>query len=106
MLKQKPASKLINAWRAGVPALVAEEPAYASLKTSTLDYIAIDSPQDVLAALRQLRAEPDRYLAMAANGNRRGLSYAVEFTRERWLKFLLHEVMPDFERWLIARRNG
>jgi hypothetical protein len=37
MLRQKPASKLTNGWLAGTPALLANEPAYASLRRSSLD---------------------------------------------------------------------
>ena len=35
----KPASKLINAWHAGVPALLGPEPAFQALRRSELDYL-------------------------------------------------------------------
>ena len=99
MLRQKPASKLTNAWRAGVPALLADEPAYASLRASDLDYIAIDSPTDVLAALQRLRAMPARYSAMAANGQSRGAAFSVAAVKAQWMRFLLFRVLPEAAKW-------
>jgi hypothetical protein len=105
MLRQKPASKLTNAWRAGVPALLADEPAYASLRASDLDYIAIDSPTDVLAALRRLRAMPARYAAMAANGRSRGAAFSVAAVKAQWMRFLLFRVLPEAVDWHAARHG-
>jgi hypothetical protein len=105
MLRQKPASKLTNAWRAGVPALLSNEPAYASLRASDLDYIAIDSPTDVLAALERLRAMPARYAAMAANGRSRGAAFSVASVKAQWMRFLLFRVLPEAVDW-HARRHG
>ena len=105
MLRQKPASKLINAWLAGTPALLANEPAYASLRRSGLDYIAIDSPADVLAALRHLRSSPGQYAAMADNGRRRGVDFSIEATKARWMRFLLDRVVPEATAWRAARHQ-
>jgi len=99
MLRQKPASKLTNAWRAGVPALLANEPAYAALRAGDLDYIAIDSPTDVLAALERLRSMPAHYAAMAANGRSRGAAFSVEAVKAQWMRFLLFRVMPEAAVW-------
>jgi hypothetical protein len=106
MLRQKPASKLINAWLARTPALLANEPAYASLRRSGLDYIAIESPADVLAALRQLRSSPAQYAAMVDNGRRRSADYSVESTKARWMRFLLDEVVPAAIAWQAAPRGS
>lgn len=53
---KKPASKLINAWFAETPALLGPEPAFQELRQSELDYIEVRSKEDVLRALRHLRA--------------------------------------------------
>lgn len=105
MLRQKPASKLTNAWRAGVPALLANEPAYAALRAGDLDYIAIDSPTDVLTALERLRSMPAHYAAMAANGRSRGAAFSVEAVKAQWMRFLLFRVMPEAAAW-HAQRHG
>jgi len=104
LLKHKPASKLVNAWLAGTPALLADEPAYATLRRGPLDYISIASPADVIAAVRMLRDAPQRYEAMVANGRQRGRAYEAAVTRERWLRLLRDEVVPDAERWRRSRR--
>jgi hypothetical protein len=106
MLRQKPASKLTNAWIAGTPALLANEPAYAGLRRSPLDYIAIDSARDVLAALQHLRSSPGLYAAMADNGRRRGIEYSVEATKGRWMKFFLERVVPAATAWQATRRGA
>ena len=103
MLQQKPASKLTNAWLAGVPALLANEPAYACLRRSGLDYLATGSPADVLRALRTLRACPGMYAAMAANGQRRGADYTVAAVKSQWLRFIADRVIPEAEAWRAAR---
>jgi len=103
MLRQKPASKLTNAWLAGVPALLANEPAHACLRRSDLDYIAIDSPADVLAALRRLHTCPRLHEAMAENGRRRGADFAVDAVKAQWLRFVADRVVREAEAWRAAR---
>lgn len=94
MLAQKPASKLINAWLAGVPALLGHEPGYAALRESELDYLTIAGPEAALAAVQRLQHDPTLYAAMIQNGYLRAVSYTVDASRERWLRFLLDEVVP------------
>jgi len=95
MLRQKPASKLVNAWLAGVPLLAMPEPAFEALRFSALDYVSITGPDDVIAAIVELRARPARYHAMVANGAHRAREFSVAATRARWLDFLLGEVLPQ-----------
>jgi hypothetical protein len=98
MLEQKPPSKLINAWHAGVPALLGYEPAFERLRQSALDYFSVDSAEEVIAAVQRLQNEEGLYQSMVENGLRRRLAFSVEAIRQRWLGFLLNEVMPDAER--------
>ena len=104
MLQHKPASKLINAWLAGTPALLGAEPAFAQLKRSALDYVAIETPQDVIAAVDRLRASPAEYLAMVDNGRRRGTAFSAQATKRRWMHFLQDEVIPNAIEWRSAQR--
>ena len=106
VLRHKPASKLVNAWLAGTPALLANEPAYAALKRSALDYIGIESPYDVIKAVERLRGSPQHYLAMVSNGRRRGEMFDVVPTKERWLRLLLDEVIPAAIEWRDEKRYG
>ncbi|MGA2549443.1 MAG: hypothetical protein ABSF50_04780 [Burkholderiaceae bacterium] len=95
MLAHKPASKLINAWIAGTPALLADEPAYRCLRRSELDFLAVDSAQDVLAAIRRLKTDPLLYYAMVHNGHVRAVDYSVNQVRELWLECLAERALPD-----------
>lgn len=99
MLRNKPASKLVNAWLAGVPAIVAPEPAFEQLRSSDLDFIATTDAGSTLEALRQLATVPGCYRAMAQNATARGREFTVDAVRARWLSLLLDEAIPAFERW-------
>lgn len=94
VLKCKPATKLYNAWLAGVPLLAGREPAYEELRRSPLDYIEIRSAADVLVALDVLRACPRLYAATVENGLARAASFTVDALRERWMDLLEKEVVP------------
>ncbi len=74
--KTKPASKLVNAWLAGVPALLGREAAYTELRQSPLDYLEVNDGKEIIKAVSYLQENPDIYSAMADNGFRR----AVEFS--------------------------
>jgi hypothetical protein len=94
MLLHKPVSKLTNAWLAEVPALLNDEPAYLKLRTDPLDYISIDSAQDVFSAVRWLRSTPGMYWAMVERGRKRGVEYTVDALRARWMNLFLDVVIP------------
>lgn len=97
VLETKPATKLYNAWLAGVPMLAYPEPAYCELRQAALDFIAIHDGTDVLRSVDLLRANPRLYDAMVANGRARGRDFAVEATRQRWLDLIDEEIAPAFE---------
>jgi hypothetical protein len=105
MLVLKPATKLVNAWLAGVPALLADEPAFRALRESELDYVAASGPEDVLAAVRRLQVDSERYRGMIANGRRRAAAYSNAAVTARWMNLLTGEILPDYRSWL-ARHSG
>jgi len=86
--RSKPATKLVNAWLAGVPALLGPEPAFRELRRSALDYLEVDGAAAALAALDRLRADPDLYRAMVENGRRRAAQYDVAAVLARWRELL------------------
>lgn len=101
VLATKPATKLYNAWLAGIPVLAAPEPAYREARRGDLDFLEIAGAGDVLAAVDLLRARPELYRAMVDNGRVRGLEYSVPATRARWLEFFDEVALPGF----LARRD-
>jgi hypothetical protein len=61
-------------------------------------------PREVIAAIRELRASPDLYRAMVANASRRGAEFSVASTKDRWLRFLQSDVVPDALEWRNRNR--
>jgi hypothetical protein len=98
----KPPSKLINAWAVGCPALLGPEQAFASLRRSPLDYFEVKNPHDVLAALRRLKAEPELYQAMVANGALRFKDFSVDAVARRWEEFFAGPVAERYQKWLAG----
>lgn len=96
VLATKPATKLYNAWQAGVPMLASPEPAYRELRRAPIDFLEIRDARDVLHAIDLLRVNPNLYAAMVANGRERGMEFAVEATRRRWLTLFDGEIIPAF----------
>jgi hypothetical protein len=84
----KPASKLLNAWHAGTPALLGPEPAFQALRTSDLDYVEVRTPADALAAIDRLKREPGRYRAMTEQAARRAPEFSEDAIAARWARLL------------------
>ncbi|WP_373356090.1 glycosyltransferase [Pseudoroseicyclus sp. CXY001] len=95
----KPASKLTNAWMAGVPALLGPEPAFQSLRRDPLDYIEVRSPADVLAAIDRLQGEAGLYRRMVENGRARAVDYALPAVLTRWITLLNGPIAAAWARW-------
>ncbi|HZZ95361.1 MAG TPA: hypothetical protein VFE23_22570 [Usitatibacter sp.] len=106
MLATKPASKLVNAWLAGVPAVLAAEPAFEALKRGPLDFIPARDAGEALAAIAALKREPSRYRAMVRNGLERGRELDVDAVRAQWLDLLLGEAVPAHARWHAEPGGG
>ncbi|HEX4951964.1 MAG TPA: glycosyltransferase [Thermoanaerobaculia bacterium] len=90
----KPATKLCNAWAAGVPALLGPEPAYRELRESELDYLEVSSSAEALAAIDRLRASPELYLAMVEQARRRVAAFTPAAIASCWVD-LLWQRIPD-----------
>lgn len=100
---RKPATKLYNAWFAGVPALLGPELAYREQRRSALDYIEVDGSQAAQAAILSLIAAPARYQAMVDSGLQRSAEFGVPRILGLWQQLLL-ETVPALERSPRVRR--
>jgi hypothetical protein len=100
----KPASKLINAWLAGVPALLGPEPAFRDLRQSELDYIEIKTPQDAIDAVSRLKSQSSLYEAMVSNSFRRASEYTEDCNARRWVDALSGPIAQGYRRWLKKSR--
>ena len=91
---KKPASKLINAWLAGVPAILGPEQAYRELRQNELDYIEASSPEEAHAAIVRLKNDPVLYKAMVQRAQERARQVTAENCVESWAH-LLFTVIPQ-----------
>lgn len=91
---QKPASKLVNAWHAGVPSILGPEYAYRELRSSPLDYIEVTSVDEAIQAIDRLRETPMLYRRMVEHGRQRAAEFTPERITERWAE-ILFERLPQ-----------
>lgn len=98
VLATKPATKLYNAWHAGVPLLAMPEPAYLELRRSPFDFIEIRGERDVVRAVDSLRRHPQLYRDIVENGRLRAREFGIESTRERWIALIEREAAPAWRR--------
>jgi hypothetical protein len=100
MRTSKPATKLVNAWLAGVPALLGPEYQFREIRRSDLDYIEVSSAEEAKVAVRRLLADPDLYREMVENGRMRATEFSAEAILGRWTE-LLYQTIPA-----LARRRS
>jgi hypothetical protein len=90
----KPFTKLINAWRAGVPAILSPDSAYQLLRKSELDYIEVKSQAELVEALKRLKQDKHLIEAMVTNGLLRAKELDNSDIAMKW-RNLLDEVAPQ-----------
>ena len=100
----KPAQKLINAWRAGVPALLGHEVGYQELHDSDRDYIEIDSVDEVIQALEKLKDDVSFRNKMIRNGLEKSENYTAEAIEIRWGNLFRDRIFPACNEWLATPR--
>jgi hypothetical protein len=96
----KPASKLVNAWMAGVPAILSSESAFRSLRQTSLDYLEVKTPDECFQALQTLHDNPNLRLAMIKNGHNRSKDFSDLQITERWLDLLKNQAPVIYESWI------
>lgn len=99
-LTRKPPIKLVNAWLAGVPAILGPEVGYQAMRQSELDYIEVKSPDEAIAALKKLKEQPKLYEAMVTNGLERGKEFSPNKIAEKWREVLAGPVADGYRAWM------
>jgi hypothetical protein len=95
----KPASKLVNAWLAGVPSILGKESAFSELRRSPYDYLEAISVAGALQAVERLRQDHRLRVAMTDQGNRRARDFTEKALTAQWRNLLATDVPELFERW-------
>jgi hypothetical protein len=102
---RKPPTKLVNAWAAGVPAILGPESAYRAARKSPLDYVEVSSLAEACRAVDELRADPGRYLAMVENGRNRAREFSAGRVGRDW-ETLLFSTVPELLARPLRRLRG
>ncbi|MGF1521776.1 MAG: hypothetical protein ACFBSF_05585 [Leptolyngbyaceae cyanobacterium] len=97
--RHKPATKLYNAWLAGVPAILGCESGYQAERQTDLDYLEVTCLDEVKQALKRLQEDPDLRQAMVRNGQMRSRAIAPETLTQRWLGLIQDTLLPIYEQW-------
>ena len=95
----KPATKLANAWLAGVPAILGPESAYQDLRNDDLDYIEARSCDDVVNAVRRLKETPFLYRAMRARAAQRSPDFTANAVAKIWRDTLAGPITAGYRKW-------
>jgi hypothetical protein len=85
---RKPATKLVNAWCAGVVPIVAPEAGYLELVDDGRDAIVAGDARSIVDALKQLRDNPDPVLRVIAAGQIKAERWATERVLDEWQQLL------------------
>jgi len=106
----KPATKLVNAWLAGVPAVLGPEDAYRELRRGRLDYLEVRSLTEAERAVDRLATDSGLYLDMVANGRTRASAFTAEEVAQRWATLLFEDLPRALAagggRRAASRRSG
>lgn len=97
--ERKPASKLLNAWAAGTPAILSPDDAFKDLRISDLDYLVAQDVQEIIERLRQLRDNPALRQVMAEHGRERAAEYRPEMIIREWKTLIFEQLIPEYHTW-------
>ena len=100
----KPATKLYNAWLAGVPAVLGPEPAYRAEGHPGLNYLEATSVASLLEALTRLRDDGNLRCSLVEQGRLSARAIQPETIAARWQQFLEKVAVPAYERWCATPR--
>ncbi|HEY4320817.1 MAG TPA: glycosyltransferase [Gemmatimonadales bacterium] len=103
---RKPASKLFNAWAAGVPAILGRESAYRAERRSELDYLEVGDYDGLVGALDRLRSDAGLREAMIENGLRRAPEVTAAATTEAWRAIVFNRIWPAYQEWTAMSPTG
>lgn len=95
----KPATKLYNSWLAGVPAILGNESAFQYERKNELDYIEVNSFEEIILALENLKNNPQLRHQMSENGKIRAKEISTNQLINNWRKFLINIAIPAYQNW-------
>ncbi|KKD35621.1 MAG: hypothetical protein WAN66_04420 [Limnoraphis robusta] len=101
----KPATKLFNAWLAGVPAILGYESAYQTEGKPNLNYLEVTSMNELISALKKLKYDSNFRQNIVNNGQLQAPKIHPEQITKKWRYFLTEIAIPAFEDWCSKPRR-
>lgn len=95
----KPATKLYNAWLAGVPFIGGIDSAYAADGHPGEDYLVGTSAEKVFQYLKTLKEDPGARLKLIQKGSESVLAYTRDATLDRWEKLVQTTLPAEAYKW-------
>jgi hypothetical protein len=95
----KPATKLHNAWLAGVPFLGGSDSAYAADGRPGNDYLRANTLDEAITHLRHLSANPALRESLAKNGTARAGAFSHDAIADRWQDLVTTTLPALARRW-------
>lgn len=95
----KPATKLYNAWLAGVPFIGGMDSSYAADGEPGRNFLQASTPDELFSHIRRLKEEPALRTRLVMEGKIAGRNFTPEAILGRWKKFLSDAVPRFEERW-------
>jgi len=86
VITHKPASKLINGWKARVPVICNPESTYRWVGENGKDFIEIESYDQLLSAIDKLREDKNLYHELIKNGEKKVINYSNEKVCMEWIE--------------------
>ncbi len=99
----KPATKLYNAWLAGVPCIGGSDSAFSAEAVPGRDYLRVTSPSEFVSAVKLLKSDPALREALTASGHKKTASRSRDAVRDLWSDWISKTLPQEREKW---RRSG
>jgi len=96
----KPASKLVNSWFAGVPALLGEESSFQYEGRQDEDYLEVKNIEDLKQKLLLLKKNVELRKMIIANGFERLQYYDVPAVSLEWKQYLEGSLKDAYIKWI------
>ena len=94
----KPALKLFNAWSAGVPILLTQEPSYTHYQTDEYDYVEVSTIDTLEVALSRLVSQPEVYQTYRLRCKERAATMSHATVLNWWKRALNDIIIPHHQR--------
>ncbi len=96
----KPASKLINAWHAGVPFIGGYDSAYRQVGEPGVNYLLAENENDVIRHLEALTESTTFYAELVQSGRLAAQNFSIAAIGLQWVNVIQKIVNDHYNRWV------